>query len=219
MVGADRHHIAHPALADAAAQLTAAVHFIAGAAPPQRGKRAETTLERWQQVHDLLGKGTGLMECARRLDLSLKRSSATPAQSSPSGCGAPLSTRPTLVNPYRDHLRKRRAGDPAVPVQRLLREIRELGYQAARTCSSGTSPRAAPRPTGRTCHPFARPVPARRPAPRDTGPHTGRVRLGYDRARVLLKKHTDTASGRGLDLHQLRHSAATHLRDQKSPSS
>ena len=134
-------------------------------------------------------------------------------------CPAPLSTRPTLVDPYRDHLRKRRAGDPAVPVQLLLREIRELGYQAARTCSSGTSPRAAPRPTGRTCHPSARPVPARRPAPRDTGPHTGRARLGYDRARVLPKKHTGTASGRGLDLQQLRHSAATHLRDQKSPSS
>ena len=30
VVGADRHHIAHPALADAAAQLAAAVHFIAG---------------------------------------------------------------------------------------------------------------------------------------------------------------------------------------------
>ena len=39
VVGADRHHIAHPALADAAAQLTAAVHFIAGhegGADPQR---------------------------------------------------------------------------------------------------------------------------------------------------------------------------------------
>jgi hypothetical protein len=30
VVGAGRHHIAHPALADAAAQLAAAVHFIAG---------------------------------------------------------------------------------------------------------------------------------------------------------------------------------------------
>jgi hypothetical protein len=30
MVGADRHHIAHPALADAAAQLAAAIHLIAG---------------------------------------------------------------------------------------------------------------------------------------------------------------------------------------------
>ena len=47
----------------------------------------------------------------------------------------------------------------------------ELGYQAARTCSSGTSPRAAPRPTGRTCHPAARPVPARRPALRHRPAH------------------------------------------------
>jgi integrase len=57
-----------------------------------------------------------------------------------------------------------------------------------------------------------RPVPARRPAPRDICPHTGRGRLGYDRARILFKKHTG-----GLDLHQLRHSAATHLGDQKVP--
>ena len=80
---------------------------------------------------------------------------------------------------------------------RLFREIRELGYQAARTCSSVTSPRAAPRPTSRPCHPSARPVPARRPAPRDTGPRTGRARLGYDRARVLLKKHAGTPAVRG----------------------
>jgi integrase len=57
-----------------------------------------------------------------------------------------------------------------------------------------------------------RPVPARRPAPRDICPHTGRARLGYDRARILFTKHTG-----GLDLHQLRHSAATHLGDQKVP--
>lgn len=36
--------------------------------------------------------------------------------------------RPTLVGPYRDHLRARRRTDPAVPVTHLLREIRELGY-------------------------------------------------------------------------------------------
>lgn len=53
----------------------------------------------------------------------------------------------------------------------------------------------------------------RRPGPsgrsstsnRDLCPETGRSRLGYDRARVLIKQHT------GLSLHQLRHSAATHL--------
>ncbi len=36
--------------------------------------------------------------------------------------------RPTLVDPHREYLRKRRAEDPAVPVQQLLRQIRERGY-------------------------------------------------------------------------------------------
>lgn len=55
----------------------------------------------------------------------------------------------------------------------------------------------------------------RRPGPacrattpgRDLCPETGRMRLGYDRARTLIKAHI------GLELHQLRHSAATHLGD------
>ena len=53
-----------------------------------------------------------------------------------------------------------------------------------------------------------RPGPHRRATtgPRDICPETGRARLGYDRARVLL-----AGSGDGLRLHQLRHSAATHL--------
>jgi integrase len=42
--------------------------------------------------------------------------------------------------------------------------------------------------------------------PRDICPETGRARLGYDRARVLLAHYGD-----GLRLHQLRHSSATHL--------
>jgi integrase len=40
---------------------------------------------------------------------------------------------------------------------------------------------------------------------RDICPGTDRMRLGYDRARVLIKQHI------GLNLHVLRHSAATHL--------
>ncbi|WP_307832768.1 site-specific integrase [Planomonospora sp. ID91781] len=56
-----------------------------------------------------------------------------------------------------------------------------------------------------------RPVPARRPAAADICPHTGRARLGYDRARVQLEKYA------GLDLHQLRHSAATHLGEAEVP--
>jgi integrase len=42
--------------------------------------------------------------------------------------------------------------------------------------------------------------------PRDICPETGRTRLGYDRARILLGYYAD-----GLRLHQLRHSSATHL--------
>jgi len=78
-----------------------------------------------------------------------------------------------------------------------------------------------PGDTSRTSGPVflarRRPVPARRPAPRDICPHTGRARLGYDRARVLFKKYTATATSNGLELHQLRHSAATHLGDQRVP--
>ncbi|GAA2168022.1 tyrosine-type recombinase/integrase [Actinomadura napierensis] len=56
-----------------------------------------------------------------------------------------------------------------------------------------------------------RPVPARRPAAADICPHTGHARLGYDRARVLLAQYA------GLTLHQLRHSAATHLGEADVP--
>ncbi|MFI6740911.1 tyrosine-type recombinase/integrase [Nonomuraea sp. NPDC050451] len=56
-----------------------------------------------------------------------------------------------------------------------------------------------------------RPVPARRPAAGGICPHTGRARLGYDRARVLLDTYA------GLDLHHLRHSAATHLGEAEVP--
>ena len=53
-----------------------------------------------------------------------------------------------------------------------------------------------------------RPGPTRRPGAKDLCPTTGRARLGYDRARVLFTRHT------GWELHQLRHSAATHLGEQ-----
>jgi hypothetical protein len=44
----------------------------AAAGPPLReGRQAQTTAERWRQVHDLTDRGTGLLECSRRLGLSL----------------------------------------------------------------------------------------------------------------------------------------------------
>src|SRR5207248_8206849 len=39
--------------------------------------------------------------------------------------------RPTLVDPYRDHLRTRRAQEPATPVMTLFHEIKALGYQGS----------------------------------------------------------------------------------------
>lgn len=63
------------------------------------------------------------------------------------------------------------------------------------------------RPAGPLFLSERRPGPNRRvtAARRDLCPETGRIRLGYDRARALIKRHA------GLTLHQLRHSAATHL--------
>jgi integrase len=56
-----------------------------------------------------------------------------------------------------------------------------------------------------------RPPPARRPPRSDLCPYTGRARLGYDRARVLLDQYTRTPDGEpGWDLHQLRRSALAH---------
>jgi integrase len=55
---------------------------------------------------------------------------------------------------------------------------------------------------------------ARRPRRRGTTVTLGH-RPGYDRAQVLFKKYTATSNG--LELHQLRHSASTHLGDQKVP--
>jgi hypothetical protein len=62
--------------------------------------------------------------------------------------------------------------------------------------------------TSRTSGPLflshGRPGPARRPAVKDLCPHTGRARLGDDRARILLDRHTSPGTGQpGWDLHQL----------------
>ncbi len=58
-----------------------------------------------------------------------------------------------------------------------------------------------------------KPVPARRPAPSDVCPHTGHARLGYDRARILLRAST------GWQLHQLRHATTTEVHDRGSETS
>jgi transposase len=129
----DRWHLWH-GLAEAV-QKEVAAHSAcwAGAAPLQAGQRTAGKLERWQQIHDVPGEGTSLRECARRLDLSLSTVKRYARADRPERLQRARQYRPTLVDPYRDHLRKRCAEEPGVPVLQLLREIRELGYQGSRT--------------------------------------------------------------------------------------
>ena len=124
----DRWHLWH-LLAEAAAKEVAAHSACwADGAPLQEGKRAETNRERWQQVHDLRSQGAGLPGCSRRLGLALNTVKRYDKADKPERLRRAARYRPALVDPYRDYLRKRRAEEPGVPVQQLLREIRELGY-------------------------------------------------------------------------------------------
>jgi hypothetical protein len=99
--------------------------------PPRDGKRAVTTRERWQQVHDLLDKRVGLLECARRLNLGLNTIKRYARISEPERLVRAPQYRPTLVDPYREHLRQRRQDDPATPVLHLFEQIKALGYQGS----------------------------------------------------------------------------------------
>lgn len=56
-----------------------------------------------------------------------------------------------------------------------------------------------------------RPAPARAPAAGDLCPVTGRGRLSYERAEYLFKQASLKHTRKGWTLHQLRHSALTHL--------
>jgi integrase len=56
-----------------------------------------------------------------------------------------------------------------------------------------------------------RPSPARAPASLDLCPVTGRGRLSYERSAYLFKRHSLKVSATAWTLHQLRHSALTHL--------
>ncbi len=61
-----------------------------------------------------------------------------------------------------------------------------------------------------------RPSPARAPAAGDLCPVTGRGRLSYERAEYLFKQGSLKVASRGWTLHQLRHSALTHLAERKA---
>ena len=76
----------------------------------------------------MLDQDVGLLDCGRRLNLSLNTVKRYARASEPDRLRRVPQYRPTLVDPYREHLRHRRAEEPGIPVTQLLDEIRELGY-------------------------------------------------------------------------------------------
>ncbi len=79
-------------------------------------------------VHELLGQGVGLLECSRRLGWALNTVKRYARAATADQLQRPPRYGRTLVDPYRDHLRRRLAAEPSVAVTRLLDGIRELGF-------------------------------------------------------------------------------------------
>lgn len=129
---ADRWHLWHNLGEAVLKEAHAHASCWAKSGPPSQARtREETTRQRWQQVHDLLDKKVGLLECTRRLQLSLNTVKRYARIPEPEQLKKAPQYRPTLVDPYREHLRRRREQDPAVSVRQLLEEIKELGYQGS----------------------------------------------------------------------------------------
>ncbi|MFG2715433.1 ISL3 family transposase [Streptomyces goshikiensis] len=127
---ADRWHLWHNLCEAALSEVKA--HSTCWAAvldsPLYEGPRAQTTLERWHQVHDLLDQGMGLLECGRRLQLALNTVKRYARADRPERMLRVPKHRSSLVDPYREHLRKRRAEGPDVPIKHLFEEIKNLGF-------------------------------------------------------------------------------------------
>lgn len=125
----DRWHLWH-GLARSVEKVVAAHGRCWAAVGPKRQTlvRETTTLERWHAVHNLLDQGVGLLDCARRLGLSLNTVKRYARAAEPDQLRRPPQYRSCLVDPYRDHLRRRRAEQPGVPVLHLFNEIKALGY-------------------------------------------------------------------------------------------
>lgn len=124
----DRWHLWHGLTEATCKEVAAHSTCWASATGVQEGRRAATTGQRWQQVHDLIDRGVGLGDCARRLDLGMNTVKRYARAAKPERLQRVPQYRPTLVDPYRGHLQRRRREDPGVQVTELLGEIRELGY-------------------------------------------------------------------------------------------
>ncbi|QIS23506.1 transposase [Nocardia terpenica] len=122
----DRRHLWH-GLAQVEEKAVAAHSACWAEAGPDRTRRLpqeQTILERWHAIHSLLKQGVGLLDCSRRLGLSLNTVKRYARVPEPDRLHRPPRYRACLVDAYRDHLRTRRAAEPGVPVLQLFNELK-----------------------------------------------------------------------------------------------
>lgn len=127
----DRWHLWHGL--GGAVEKTVIAHSSCWRARPHGPARAidERTRDRHAAVHELLGQGVGLLECSRRLGWSLNTVKRYARAATAEQLQRPPRYGRTLVDPYRDHLRRRLTAEPGVAGTHLLAEIRELGYRGS----------------------------------------------------------------------------------------
>jgi len=127
----DRWHLWHNLCEAVIKEVAGHSRCWAKSTPSPDGVHATTTRQRWGDIHALLDQGVGLLECARRLQLSLNTVKRYARVTEPERLKHAPQYRSTLVDPYRDHLRVRRSEEPAVSIRTLFNEITALGYSGS----------------------------------------------------------------------------------------
>ncbi|MEV4289289.1 ISL3 family transposase [Nonomuraea bangladeshensis] len=97
------------------------------------GPTVRRTRSRYAAIHALLGQGVANNEIARRLNLALNTVKKYARAQRVDQLIGGTKRSATLVDPFRDYLRNRRAAEPGVTVQTLLQEIKSMGYQGGST--------------------------------------------------------------------------------------
>jgi transposase len=98
-------------------------------APKTESVRAAQTRERFEAVHALRNQGLGLLECTRRLGMTINCVKKYAHAERVEDLLRPPQYRATLVDPYRALVAARL--NENTPIAGILAEIRTLGYQGA----------------------------------------------------------------------------------------
>lgn len=179
--------------------------------PRPGGVHEQTTRERWNKVHDLLGQGVGLLDCSRRLGVALNTVKRYARMPEPQVLRITPTYRPTHTVII--------CVPAARPIPRSLspncsRRFANWATPAVPTCWSATSTRAEPKATA-PCHdrPSRQPPPTHQtwePAPEGHDP-AGENRCvlpGDDRTRqsgIRLRRTAETGRGQRCETHRVDH--------------